>query len=142
MERDATGAFASELRGIIHLLVTKHYEEAANQGFLTGRVTATSVERTLTDYGATLVDLPAEAFATARVYEQVPQGWALITRDLHMATLAEVAHIGPAMLDLWTAEEGRSGLRVEIEVTLGAHPHSESRNWRDSRQSLSPRCRM
>jgi len=132
MDQNVPQSFAAEARRVIHLLVAGRYIGMEEQGLLPGGHTAADIRRILDDYGATLTELPDEAFATARVYAQAPQGWYhQVTRDLRDATLAEAIRDatilrprgGTIILDLWTVEEGRSGLSVELDVGIDArHP--------------------
>jgi len=117
MDQNVPQSFAAEARRVIHLLVAGRYIGMEEQGLLPGGHTAADIRRILDDYGATLTELPDEAFATARVYAQAPQGWYhQVTRDLRDATLAEAIRDatilrprgGTIILDLWTVEEGRS----------------------------------
>jgi len=132
MDQNVSRSFAAEARRVIHLLVAGRYAQLKDQGLLPGGHTAADIRRILDDYGATLTELPDAAFATARVYAQAPQGWyCLVTRDLRAATLAEATRDattlrprgGTIILDLWTVEEERSGLSVELYVGIDArHP--------------------
>lgn len=64
------------------------------------RLSASDLQRAVEDYGGTLVPLPAEALENLDVVE---------VRDSDPAAFSVV-------VDLWTAEEGRSDLTLELEL--------------------------
>jgi hypothetical protein len=85
---------------IVEELVAGRYE-ALEQDGRAGRVTASELRSTLEDYPATLVPLPDEAFAIGGdaypIDGRSPPEWAVDQ-------------------DLWTREEGRSDLTLQLHV--------------------------
>lgn len=89
------------LGSIVHRLVIGDYAGLAADGLVsyTSDPTDTSIGRWIEDYPARLVDLPEEAWAYSEhaAWVNAPGSWWVI-------------------VDLWTAEEGRSDLSMEATV--------------------------
>lgn len=94
-----TKNLTSPVRQIINLLVTREYDAIVG---ITGgqRLDAAAIESAILGYGKTLVLPPDRAFdqlAVVRVENALPPRWSI-------------------RMGLWTAEEGRSDLSVELTV--------------------------
>lgn len=89
------------LGSIVHRLVIGDYASLAADGLVSSTTdpTDSSIGRWIEDYPARLVDPPAEAWAFSEHGPRtgVPHSWWVI-------------------VDLWTAEEGRSDLSMEATV--------------------------
>ena len=91
---------AEPLRRLVHDLVVGAFTELESDG-RAGRLTADQLRQALKVYPATLIELPDEALESADAYEVVgdANAWAID-------------------LDLWTAEEGRSDLTLEVTARV------------------------
>ena len=84
---------------LTNLLVARDYETAA--AMTRGRrLSAADLERAISEYGQTLVRLPPEALEDFEIYQ---------VQDTEPPTFELV-------VDLWTREEGRSDLTLELEL--------------------------
>jgi hypothetical protein len=93
-------ALETAARIAVDLLVREDFDTLIrmDQG---GRVSAAALERTIADYGRTLVSPPHEWWSTVTITPVHRDG----TPTLHAA------------VPLWTTEEGRSDLTLELEMT-------------------------
>ena len=85
---------------VVELLVQGKYEELESLS-KTNRLTAQDLERAVADYGRSLTMPPMESLKQANVIEiggSKPTKW----------------YVG---IDLWTVEEGRSDLTLELTLT-------------------------
>ena len=89
------------LSGIVHRLVIGDYAGLASDGILdfTSDPLDTSIGRWIEEYPATLVELPDEAWLTSEC-----------------GPAAGEENLWWVIVDLWTAEEGRSDLCMEATV--------------------------
>lgn len=92
-------SIVSELRNLVHELVIGRYQQLEVDG-RAGRLTANELKKAITRYSVHLLDLPDEAFALAHVY-RIEEG------DTWMIDLP-----------LWTVEEGRSDLTLQVTSTF------------------------
>jgi len=91
--------FTSAVKRIVAMLVVGNYEELAR---ITNevRLDAESIERAVHEYGRKLVMPPSEAFDeldAIQIMNQVPCKWSV-------------------RMDLWTREEGRSDLSLDLTL--------------------------
>jgi hypothetical protein len=91
--------FQEEVRAVVALLVDGRYDELARR---TGgkRLTSEQMAAAVSGYGRRLIDLPSEAWDkldAVRIKDAVPPAWSV-------------------RVDLWSAEEGRSDLTLELTV--------------------------
>lgn len=94
-------SLASYVKSIVWLLVAGRFEEVAK---VTNniRMDADDVERAVGGYGKTLVMPPDESFENldiVQVRRSTPPCWSV-------------------RFDMWTVEEGRSDLTLELSITL------------------------
>jgi hypothetical protein len=91
-------AAVDAIRELVERLASGDLAALAADGRI-GRLTVEDLRRAISEYGRTLVPLPAEALAAISVYplDAMPGGFAV---DVGM----------------WTAEEGRSDLTLQLTV--------------------------
>lgn len=90
---------ARTLSHVGQLLVAGNYEELARQTN-SQRLTADELRQAVLDYGRRIVPPPQEAWSarsTVEIEGAVPEAWSVY-------------------VDLWTAEEGRSDLTLELTL--------------------------
>lgn len=97
----------AELEAIV-FRVAVEFADGDHKGFISrhpnSRVKAVDMERVVEDYGRTLVRPPLGAYA-----------------DLDVVRVTGAAEpTWSVRAPLWTKEEGRSGLTLELSVTLGS----------------------
>lgn len=89
------------VREIVNRLANCEYREAVDL-CVSSRLTATDLRDTIADYGRTLVALPAAAYQhldAVKINDRSKHKWSL-------------------RIPLWTQEEGRSDLTLELTVIL------------------------
>ena len=94
---------ATAVRGVVERLVRGEYREAVAQCD-TSRLTADELRAIVLDYGRTLTTPPADAWEhldAVRINDASRRAWSV-------------------RVPLWTREEGRSDLTIEMTVVLDA----------------------
>jgi len=105
------------LREFVHYLVVGDYAQAeSSPGFY---MSAQDVASIIADYGATLIDLPDVAMESVETEVPTSNGdWEPTTINLlttsALASWSQGYWVG--IIHLWTKEEGRSNLRLELAV--------------------------
>lgn len=97
MEKTLAYRLVSQL---VSKLVNRNYDGIKPEEYCNG-ITGEDIQRSIKEYGRTLVDLPNQAFELADWYESsdAPNTWIL-------------------EIPLWTKEEGRSDLTLTVIVTF------------------------
>ena len=105
-EHPVADAWRRPLREVVEAFVRRDYglSDGVEGVKAVSPATAMQIESRIADYGATLVDLPEQAWETS-VSQWMGTHWELL-------------------VDLWTAEEGRSDLVLSCKVREGAAGYS------------------
>lgn len=99
--------FCQTVRSVVDLLVAAKYEDIERATSET-RLTAVDIARVIQEYGRVLIAPPDDAY-----------------EDLDVV---QVQNVSPARwsvrMNLWTAEEGRSDLSLELTIVEGPDGHA------------------